>query len=81
MIHFCVSLAFLLHVLETAAGLLPEHVKYILRWSVSHCVNTHSNSKAPSKTKQRPSKNTSSSQWLNLNILALQFPWIPVSIE
>ncbi len=81
MIHFCVILAFLLHVLETAAGLLPEHVKVPMHWSVSHCVNTHSNSKAPSKTKQRPSKNISSSQWLNLNILALRLPWIPVSLE
>ena len=43
-------------VLETAAGLLPEHVKYILHWSVSHCVNTHSNSKASSKSSKDQAK-------------------------
>ena len=54
----CIQFCFLLEcsVLETAAGLLPEHVKYILHWSVLHCVNTHSNSKASSKSSKDQAK-------------------------
>lgn len=53
-LQFCVLLEY--NVLETVPGLLQEHVKYILHWSVSHCVNTHSNSKGSSKSMKDQAK-------------------------
>lgn len=80
-LQFCFLLE--CNVLETAADLLPEHVKYICT-GVCHIVSiliaTARCPASQAKTKQKHILKSMAKR-LNLNILALRFPWIPVSKE